>query len=138
VIAGVVGGEIARDGQRFAVSLVGLGEAAGVPVEFSETVQRQGESGAVGARAPSPGPSVNAVVPSTKASRGQAFRCTRCGKSCFRLARRKQVENAIWLAFRADRPAMRKLPAAIGARAPYRRIVSGSEGRPQPNLDRGV
>jgi hypothetical protein len=44
-----MGSEVAVDGQRLAVGPVGLGEAAGVPVEDAEIIERLGDIGAVGA-----------------------------------------------------------------------------------------
>ena len=48
VRAGVMGGEVAIDGQRLAVRLVGVGEAAGVLIEDSEIGERGGDIGPVG------------------------------------------------------------------------------------------
>ena len=44
-----MGGEVASDGQRLAVGLVGVGQPAGVAVEDSEIVQRLGDIGPVSA-----------------------------------------------------------------------------------------
>ncbi len=63
-------------------------------------------------------PLVNAVVPSTKASRGQASRCAGNAVSAASASpATSRPKNAIWLASRAGKPAARALAAAMASRA---------------------
>jgi hypothetical protein len=63
-------------------------------------------------------PLVKAVVASTSASRGQAFRCAANAESAASVSpAESKSKNAMWLASRADKPAMRELAAAMDVRA---------------------